>query len=426
MRILDLNNFYAPTGGGVRTYHERKLDFFAARPEDRYTLVLPGTRERVEARGAAQIVEVPARAMGGAGYRAITSGRRVAALIAELRPELIEIGSPYLLPWLVRRALARAGLRCATVGFVHADVPDTYVRPALAARRLLRPLAGPATALAARQMARTYRWMSATFGASEHVLGKLRALGLRRLFHAPLGVEAELFAPARRDLELRRAHGIADDERLVLFVGRLSGEKGIEHLLAAWPELAGRRDRAGARLRLVVAGHGPREADVAALAAADPSIVRLDHLAGRAEVAGWMASADRFLALGAFETFSLTTLEALACATPVIAPDRGGAAELVRRLGAGATFDPDAPGALAKAILDAASPTTAQTAHLRRTIEAEYTWTAACARLRRAYARVVEAEAAGERARLEAPDGWWPAQRSASPADPPGKIGDSV
>ncbi|MCA9659832.1 MAG: glycosyltransferase, partial [Myxococcales bacterium] len=259
MRILDLNNFYSPTGGGVRTYHERKLDFFAGRPEDRYTLVLPGTRDRVEARGAAQIVEVPARGMGGAGYRAITSSRALARLIADVRPELIEIGSPYVLPWLVRRALARAGIDgCATVGFVHADVPDTYVRPALAARRLLRPLAGPAAALAERQMARTYRWMSATFGASEHVLAKLRALGLRRLFHTPLGVEAGIFAPARRSLELRRAHGIADDERLLLYLGRLSGEKGIDLLLAAWPRLAGRTDRAGARLRLVIAGHGPR------------------------------------------------------------------------------------------------------------------------------------------------------------------------
>ncbi len=419
MRICDLNNFYSPTGGGVRIYHERKLDYFATLDRTAYALIVPSDRLHIERRGAVTIAELPARAIGGDGYRAILRSRELARFFAEFKPDLVEIGSPYWMPRLVDRALRQAlhhGLEkpAATVGFVHADYPDTYVAPALerSLRGPLRPLRGPLHNLAKRHLRRTYAPMSATFGASVHVLRKLRRLGLRRLFHTPLGVETDQFTPAKRDLERRRQLGIADDERVLLFLGRLSREKGIDLLLSAWPLLAGRPG-----LRLVIAGHGPREAEVAALVASDPSIVRLDHIDGRDEVAGWMASADLFLSLGAFETFSLTTLEALACQTPVLAPESGGAAELIRQLGAGEIFADNDPEALCTAILRATALAPKTAKRLRSTIEAEYTWTAACRRLHGAYRTILDAHRDRALSRLEAPKGWWPAQ-TPPPSDP--------
>lgn len=412
MRICDLNNFYSPTGGGVRIYHERKLDYFAGLNRDAYALVVPGERLHIEQRGAATIAELPARTIGSSGYRAIIRSRELARFFAEFKPDLVEIGSPYLMPRLVSRALRlalRRGLErpAATVGFVHADYPDTYVAPALerSLGGLLRPLRGPLHNLAKRHLGRTYAPMSATFGASVHMLRKLRSMGLRRLFHTPLGVETHHFSPAKRDLERRRQLGIADDERVLLYLGRLSPEKGIDLLLKAWPRLAG-----SPGLRLVIAGHGPREAEVNALAARHPSIVRLGHQGSRDEVAGWMASADLFLSLGAFETFSLTTLEALACQTPVLAPKSGGAAELIRQLGAGELFADNDPEALCTAILRAHTFEPAAAKRLRNTIEAEYTWDAACRRLHGAYRMILDAHRDSALSRLEAPEGWWPAQ----------------
>ncbi len=414
MRICDVNNFYSPTGGGVRIYHERKLDYFADLNRTAYALVVPSERLHIERRGAVTIAELPARAIGD-GYRAITRSRELGRFFAEFKPDVVEIGSPYLMPRLVDRALRlalRRGLEkpAATVGFVHADYPDTYVAPALerSLRGPLRPLRGPLHQLAERHLGRTYAPMSATFGASVHVLRKLRRLGLRRLFHTPLGVETHQFTPAKRDLERRRQLGIADDERVLLFLGRLSREKGIDLLLSAWPRLAGRPG-----LRLVIAGHGPRNAEVAVLALRDPSIVCLDHIDDRDEVAGWMASADLFLSLGAFETFSLTTLEALACQTPVLAPQSGGAAELIRQLGAGQIFADNDPEALCAAILRATALDPATAKRLRSTIEAEYSWDAACRRLHGAYRTILDAHRNSALARLEAPEGWWPAQTSA-------------
>ncbi|MEZ4449500.1 MAG: glycosyltransferase [Nannocystaceae bacterium] len=402
MRICDVNNFYSPTGGGVRVYHQRKLDHYAAQDEHAYALVVPGSRASIERRGAATIYEVPALPAGGSGYRVIATRRHLRRVFADFQPDLVEIGSPYLLPLLVPGLL---GPRVATVGFVHADYPDTYVGPALGAG---------AAALARRHMRWIYGRMSATFGASEQLLGKLAALGLRRLFHAPLGVEVDVFDPSRRSLELRRAHGIADDERLVLFMGRLSGEKGIADLLAVAPRFA---DAPG--IRLAIAGHGPAAEAVAALARAHPRILRIDAIAGREAVAAWMASAELFLALGPHETFSLTTLESMAAGTPVVAPRSGGAAELVDRFGFGLTFEPGSIDALESAIRsvvgDVDGPGAGPAAASRRAeIARHHAWPVVFARLTAAYARIVEAHRNNVIEALEAPRGWWPA----APGDP--------
>lgn len=397
MRICDVNNFYSPTGGGVRIYHQRRIDHFAAQDADAYALVVPGARAAVERRGPVTIYEVPALRAGGSGYRFIASRRHLRRVFADFRPDVVEIGSPYLLPLLVPGCL---GPGVATVGFVHADYPDTYARPAL----------GDAAArLASRHMRWIYGRMSATFAASEQLLGKLAGLGLRRLFHTPLGVEPEVFEPGRRSPALRRAHGIADDDRVVLFMGRLAGEKGIDLLLEVGPRIAARPG-----VRLVIAGHGPAEARVAALCRAQPSIVRLQQVATREAVAAWMASADLFLALGPSETFSLTTLEAIAAGTPVCAPRSGGAAELVERLGHGLTFEPGRADALEAAILRAcAEPRPIPGARMRASIVSTYAWPAVFERQRAAYERVVKAHRSGDLRALEAAGGWWPATADA-------------
>jgi alpha-1,6-mannosyltransferase len=401
MRICDVNNFYSPTGGGVRVYHERKLEYFAERPQHTYALLVPGEREAVRRVGHALVYELPARPIGSAGYRVITSRRALARVFRDFAPDLIEIGSPYLLPWLVPAALG--GRDVATVGFVHADYPGTYVEPALARLPALAALAG---GLARGHMGLIYRRMSATFGASEHVLRRLAALGLDRLFHTPLGVETERFRPSRRSQATRARFGVARGDQLILFIGRLSAEKGVDLLLAASPQIV------GARRHLVIAGHGPQRARVAAVSAAHPdAITQHEAPLSRDEVAELIASADLFLALGAHETFSLTTLEALACGTPVVAPAAGGAAELIDRYGGGRTFHPGDSAALAAAIDRALADPRPEPALAER-IAAAHAWPAVFDRITRFYQAILDAHRARAPSRLRAPAGWWPADAS--------------
>jgi glycosyltransferase involved in cell wall biosynthesis len=117
-----------------------------------------------------------------------------------------------------------------------------------------------------------------------------------------------------------------DDERIVLFVGRLVREKGIEVLIDAMPEVLSAHPEA----KLVVAGGGPR-----------------DHLAARAkrcglgqkvafagfvsdELADLYAVADVAVFPSLYEPFGIVVLEAMAAGVPVVTSDIGGFKEVVR------------------------------------------------------------------------------------------------
>jgi glycosyltransferase involved in cell wall biosynthesis len=107
-----------------------------------------------------------------------------------------------------------------------------------------------------------------------------------------------------------------------LYVGRLSQEKGIDTLLAAWSRLGG-------LVRLVIVGDGPLAPIVAAAAARIPGVTWLGRRE-RGEVQQLMADAATLVFPSiAFETFGQVVAEAYAAGTPVIASSGGAAAELV-------------------------------------------------------------------------------------------------
>ncbi len=95
MKILDVNTFFAPKAGGIRTYHCAKLEWFEAQSEHRYFLVAPGPRNRRFSRGpCVQHIEVYGPRVGrdGDGYRLIIDYRAVVRLIEEIRPDVVEVG----------------------------------------------------------------------------------------------------------------------------------------------------------------------------------------------------------------------------------------------------------------------------------------------------------------------------------------------
>ncbi len=107
-----------------------------------------------------------------------------------------------------------------------------------------------------------------------------------------------------------------------VFVGRLSREKGVLTLLAAW-------ERLGDLLPLVIVGDGPLSPEVAAAAARNPAIRWLGHRTPE-EVHAVMADA-RCLVLPSecYETFGRVAVEAFAAGTPVVTSRIGASCELV-------------------------------------------------------------------------------------------------
>jgi glycosyltransferase involved in cell wall biosynthesis len=112
-----------------------------------------------------------------------------------------------------------------------------------------------------------------------------------------------------------------------LFLGRLSEEKGVHTLLRAWPRNGG---------RLVVAGSGPEETRLRALAS--PSVDFLGTVSP--EEAARLVVGARCLVVPSiwYEGAGRVVLEAYAAAVPVIASDMGGLSEVVSHNRSGLLF----------------------------------------------------------------------------------------
>lgn len=135
------------------------------------------------------------------------------------------------------------------------------------------------------------------------------------------GIDTSIFTPAARSLPWRRELGIRDDEMVIGFLGRLVLEKGLDTFAAAISALAKR----GVPHRVLVIGKGPARDWFAEQV---PSAVFAGFQAG-ADLGRAVASMDMLFNPSVTETFGNVTLEAMACAVPVVAAIATGSSSLV-------------------------------------------------------------------------------------------------
>lgn len=339
-RILDITEFFGDTSGGVRTYLLQKARYVESRPSLRQVLMVPGAADAIHQTGGVRCYRLRGPAVPTQHpYRFMLATRSTARIVAHERPDLIEVGSTWLVPWLIRSA--NRALRIPTVWFYHSHFPRIVApHPATAgwARRT-------ASAAAWRYVQRLGKLVGATLAPCEGVARELEAAGLERVHRVTLGVDLERFHPDRRATaaETRRLHGLPEGP-LALYVGRFAREKDLDVLIAAWRDV---QRQTGARL--VLAGDGPsREWLRRRPGAAD--VLWLPFERDRDRLADLMAAVDLYVAPSPTETFGLAAHEALASGTPVVAAEPGGVAETVQRSGAGAVFPAGEAGPLAEAV----------------------------------------------------------------------------
>ena len=156
------------------------------------------------------------------------------------------------------------------------------------------------------------------------------------------GIDRDQFNPERRDMEWRRAQGIADDETVVAFLGRIVMEKGLDVFADAIHAV----EPLGVRHRVLVIGEGPARAWFEQQL---PDAIFTGQLTGT-DLARALASADVFFNPSITEAFGNVTLEAMACALPVIAAEATGATNLVHSGVTGTLVDGTDSDAFADAI----------------------------------------------------------------------------
>ncbi|MDA0769514.1 MAG: hypothetical protein BZY79_03805 [SAR202 cluster bacterium Casp-Chloro-G4] len=146
----------------------------------------------------------------------------------------------------------------------------------------------------------------------------------------PAGVDLELFYPRDKD-EAKQKLGL-EENRVILYVGRIEPLKGIEILLEAVKLLEDSEDT-----RLVIVGGSLED---------DAELERLKGLSERLGIEGkvtftgsvpqemlpdFYSAADAFVLPSYYESFGLVALEAMACGTPVVVSRVGGLKTFIKQ-----------------------------------------------------------------------------------------------
>jgi starch synthase len=196
------------------------------------------------------------------------------------------------------------------------------------------------------------------------------------------GIDPNQFRRTRaRDVLGRR--GVR--EPYVLFVGRITDQKGIFHLLEAAPKLP-------PGVQVVLCASAPDTPEIEArLKRALPghsNVVWIGEMIPVDEVVQLYSHAAVFVCPSVYEPFGLINLEAMACETPVVASGVGGILEVVEDGKTGVLVEPGRPDALAvaiRALLEDPERGRALGRAGRQRVEAHFSWASVASRTREVY-----------------------------------------
>ena len=271
------------------------------------------------------IPSIPFPVPGRSEYRfPIKLSAQVRQDINHFRPNLIHVSSPDIVG---RRAVSYAhDHHIPVVASMHTRF-ETYLR--YYKMGFLEPLM-------VADLRRFYRRCDAIVAPSESMAEEMRAQGMAD--HIGIwsrGIDRARFNPARRDNAWRQSLGITDDDIVIGFLGRVVMEKGLDVFCDSLTRLK----KCGVAHKILIIGDGPAR-DWLAKQLPEARFVGFQEgeALGRA-----VASMDVLFNPSITETFGNVTLEAMACAIPVVAADATGSRSIIDH---GVTGQLVAPGSI--------------------------------------------------------------------------------
>lgn len=144
------------------------------------------------------------------------------------------------------------------------------------------------------------------------------------------GIDPEEYRPTRSDETLRRL-GIEVDVPMVLFVGRITRQKGILHLVRALRSISG-------DVQVVLCAGSPDTEEIGREMAtlvedaqrdSPARVLWIPEMLPRRDLVVLYSHAEIFVCPSVYEPFGIINLEAMACETPVVASAVGGIPEIV-------------------------------------------------------------------------------------------------
>lgn len=312
MKICDVTQFYSEVGGGVRRYLTEKRNYIRDYTQDEHVLIVPGERTETLREGRLTTCTVASpRINSSSRYRILFNVKQAKQMVFDEKPDIIESGDPYQLGWGMLDAAQQ--LQIPIAGFYHSHFPEAYLRTVL---KYCGPwLRDVVMAYAEDYICRLYDRLDLTLVPSEFLAQVLAGWGVRNTAAVHLGVNTQIYYPKARNPDVRRALGIQESSKLLLYVGRLAGEKNTATLLESirYLEQSGPKD-----LEFLIIGDGAQRDALLRYQSTHPRLHWITYCNDSQQLADYYRAADLFVHPGVCETFGLVALESQACGCPVV------------------------------------------------------------------------------------------------------------
>lgn len=344
MKIIDVAEFYADKGGGVKTYINQKLQAGAEAGHE-IVVIAPGEKAGEEERFGGRVIWIPGPALPvDSRYHILWREKKVHNILDRENPDIVEGSSPWTGGWFAARWKGDA----VKTFIFHQDPVAVYPHTILG--KLMAPHKVDNLFLFYwSYLRRLSKRFDATIVSGGWLADRLNKFGINNPVTVPFGIDKIFSNPQRRKPELRKKLldeiGLPEDASLLMGISRYHPEKRLGTLFEGF-----RRASRHRKIGLALFGDGPFRWMIKRQAKGIEHLKLMGFTSNREQLADYLSSADFFIHGSAAETYGLVVAEAICSGLPVIVPNAGGAGDLAME-GYSETYEPGNAKGLSEAII---------------------------------------------------------------------------
>ncbi|MCL4553427.1 MAG: glycosyltransferase family 4 protein [Candidatus Marsarchaeota archaeon] len=210
-----------------------------------------------------------------------------------------------------------------------------------------------------------------------------------KIWVIPIGIDQRRFERSPNQDSIRGRYGVSKEEKLLLFVGRLTSQKGCEYLVRALPYIAKYHN-----VKLLVVGDGYMRPELERIASSTAEGWRTKFLGflQDSDLTDLLLCSDVMMIPSVYEPFGVVALEGMAAGVPVVASNIDGLAEIIRHEENGILAFPRDSSSIAWAIsrvLSNPSNTARLVENARRDVATRFSWDAVARLTLQAYQKAM-------------------------------------